>query len=171
MSVVRKSPVPPDAAAVHALEHVDYADTYTVHVDTGSTGFPEHFARLMFANPPQWIAFLSCLRDWIVSLVGLKKASDMIANLPQPGHRQTGRNHLQIFKRDDDELLFGLDDRHLDFRISIRRIGASELCVTSAVKFNNWMGRLYFLPVKPMHRIIVPAMMRRAADSLAAAHT
>ena len=87
-----------------------------------------------------------------------------MGNLPQPGQPQTDSKRVQVFKRDDDELLFGVDDRHLDFRISIQRIGASELCVTTAVKLNNWMGRLYFLPVKPMHRIVVPAMMRRAAD-------
>ena len=32
--------------------------------------------------------------------------------------------------------------------------------VSTIVRFNNWLGRLYFLPVRPIHRLIVPAMLR-----------
>jgi hypothetical protein len=58
---------------------------------------------------------------------------------------------------------------HLDFRISIQCTGidaGSQLRVITVVKFNNLLGRVYFLPVKPIHRIIVPAMMDRAARAI-----
>ncbi|MBW4457320.1 MAG: DUF2867 domain-containing protein [Nostoc indistinguendum CM1-VF10] len=36
----------------------------------------------------------------------------------------------------------------------------SWVVVSTVVKFNNWLGRAYFVPVRPVHKIIVPAMMR-----------
>jgi hypothetical protein len=35
--------------------------------------------------------------------------------------------------------------------------------VTTLVRFHNALGRVYFVPVAPAHRRIVPAMMRSAA--------
>ena len=72
MSVVRELPVPLDASAPRALDHVDYADTFNVHIDSGGAGLPERYAREMFANLPQWVALLTRLRDFIASLAGLK---------------------------------------------------------------------------------------------------
>jgi hypothetical protein len=128
----------------------------------------------MFENPPHWVSLLTDLRDRIVAIVGLKTAAGLIheALNYDTGQSPARTPPLKVLKRTDDALLFGEDDRHLDFRISIQRTDtAGELCVITAVKLNNWMGRLYFLPVKPLHQIIVPAMMRRAARSLASIET
>ena len=60
----------------------------------------------------------------------------------------------------------GLDDRHLDFRVSLRLLpvgGAAEsLQLTTTVTFHGRLGRLYFALVRPFHRRIVPAMLRSA---------
>jgi Protein of unknown function (DUF2867) len=59
--------------------------------------------------------------------------------------------------------MLGEDDQHLDFRVSVQMELEAEECwvvVSTAVKFNHWLGRAYFIPVKPVHKIIVPAMMR-----------
>ncbi|HSZ74834.1 MAG TPA: DUF2867 domain-containing protein [Rhizomicrobium sp.] len=163
MSLVRKSAVPENALATHALSPVTYADAYVVRAPEGMS--PEDYARAMFANPPGWIKFLTELRDRIVSLVGLKKAKHMIGDGVTRKRGENARSPLKVLAADNDQLLFGVDDRHLDFRVSIQRMGTpAEFCVVTAVKLHNWLGRLYFLPVKPLHRIIVPAMMRRAAS-------
>lgn len=40
------------------------------------------------------------------------------------------------------------------------------LTIGTVVKFNNRFGRLYFLPVKPMHaHVIVPMMLRHLAKT------
>ena len=164
MSLVRKSRVPDDALAMHALSPITYADAYVVRAPEGMT--PEDYARAMFANPPGWVTFLTRLRDRIVSLVGLKTAADLIGEgLARKRGDGVRFSPFKILAADDDQLLFGVDDRHLDFRLSIQRMGTpSEFCVVTAVKLHNLLGRLYFLPVKPLHKIIVPAMMRRAAS-------
>jgi hypothetical protein len=38
--------------------------------------------------------------------------------------------------------------------------GAVWAVVSTVVRFNHWFERVYFLPVRPFHRLIVPAMMR-----------
>jgi hypothetical protein len=69
-----------------------------------------------------------------------------------------------VVARDEQEILLDEDDCHLDFRLSLRLepMGPRHrLTVSTAVHFHGRAGRLYFLPVGPLHRVIVPAMMRR----------
>ncbi len=172
--VVQRSPVPKNALACQAFKRVDYADAYNIRISSSVAGLPERYARAMFENPPRWVSLLTALRDRIVSIVGLKTAKALIGKALNYGTGESSARTppLKVMARTDDAVLFGEDDRHLDFRISIQRTDTvGELCVITAVKLNNWMGHLYFLPVKPLHQIIVPAMMRRAARSLAAAET
>ena len=107
------------------------------------------------------------LRDRIVGPIGLK-TSDQSAWL-NSGHNtfQVGDRLgiFRVFDRTDDELLLGEDDRHLDFRLSVlvRNDGnASWVIVSTLVRFNNALGRAYFLLVRPFHKLIVPALLRNA---------
>jgi hypothetical protein len=71
---------------------------------------------------------------------------------------------FKVYARSDDEVLLGEDDHHLDFRVSLLRVpeqGSDWIVVSTVVRFNNWLGRLYFLPVQFFHRLIVVAMLRR----------
>ena len=36
----------------------------------------------------------------------------------------------------------------------------ATLTMTTLVKFNNWVGRAYFVPVRIGHKMVVPAMLR-----------
>lgn len=36
--------------------------------------------------------------------------------------------------------------------------------MTTVVHVHNWLGRLYMLPVAPLHKIIVKTMLKRAAS-------
>ena len=72
---------------------------------------------------------------------------------------------FRVFDRRVDELLLGEDDRHLDFRVSVlvRNDGSDDWAIVSTVvRFNSWLGRAYFLPVRQFHKLIVPAMLRNA---------
>lgn len=65
--------------------------------------------------------------------------------------------------------MLGEDDQHLDYRVSVRlerEQGKCWVVVSTVVKFNNGLGRAYFVPVRPVHKIIVPAMMRYGLGSL-----
>ncbi|HJV20387.1 MAG TPA: DUF2867 domain-containing protein, partial [Sediminibacterium sp.] len=60
----------------------------------------------------------------------------------------------------------GEDDKHLNFRVSLLINRQSDYCenkkiiISTTVKFNNWFGRLYFLLVRPFHKLIVPIMLK-----------
>ncbi|WP_176523049.1 DUF2867 domain-containing protein [Blastococcus aggregatus] len=71
-----------------------------------------------------------------------------------------------MLARRDFGVLLRLDDRHLDFRVSLRLLhsgGAAEfLQLTTTVTVHGALGRAYFALVRPFHRRIVPAMLRSA---------
>ncbi len=70
-----------------------------------------------------------------------------------------------IFGSTPDELLLGIDDSHLDLRVSVLKQGGARpsYIISTVVKVHNWLGRAYMLPVGRIHPLIVKTMMRRAA--------
>ena len=38
--------------------------------------------------------------------------------------------------------------------------GSKNLTISTTVEYNNWFGKLYFFPVRPFHKLIVPAMLK-----------
>jgi hypothetical protein len=173
-SVKRRFPVPLHALACQAFPYMDYSDAYSVLLPSTAPELTECYARAMFENPPRWVSLLTTLRDGIVSIFGLKTASALIKHglaktSPRGVQAHNARLGFSVLKRTESEILVGENDRHLDFRVSFlhSQIGCNtEICVVTTVKLNNWLGRIYFLPVKPLHTIIVPAMMRRAAKTI-----
>ena len=89
-----------------------------------------------------------------------------MVNCTSANHRSATRfQHLPVVVSiEDAELVLGIDeDTHLDVRLSFlkRRNGPrTSYVVSSWVKTHNWMGRLYMLPVAPVHRLLVKLMMR-----------
>ena len=81
---------------------------------------------------------------------------------------------FHVLARNGDEILLGEDDRHLDFRLSVlvrRQAGVAWAVVTTVVRYNGLLGRAYFLPVRPFHKRIVPAMLRNMQRALLGART
>jgi hypothetical protein len=84
----------------------------------------------------------------------------------QPMPRQPG-DRVGIFRLrslSDDEVLVEDDDKHLHVVLSVRRLPAdaqqpARIVLTTVVHLHNLLGRLYMLPVTPMHKLIAPAML------------
>ena len=82
---------------------------------------------------------------------------------------------FKVFDRTDSEIILGEDDKHLDFRVSLlidpiqennKKENKKNLTISTTVYFNNWLGKLYFLPVKPFHKFIVPIMLKGIIKSV-----
>lgn len=74
-----------------------------------------------------------------------------------------------VFDRTDREILMGGDDTHLDFRASLltrSEAGDTSVVLSTVVHFNRRLGRAYFFFVRPFHRLIIPAMLRRLSRTL-----
>jgi len=56
------------------------------------------------------------------------------------------------------------NDKHLNFKTSVLASvneTGMDLYFTTIVHFNNIWGRLYFIPVKPFHRLILISSINR----------
>lgn len=126
--------------------------------------------KLFFSSDPKWIEKLFNLRNKIVKLFGLKAPGNImnrkqqIANLKGIPNEQIGL--FKIFQINENEVILGENDKHLDFRVSLflektnNNSHEKTLTISTNVKFNNTFGKIYFIPVKPFHRFIVPTMLK-----------
>lgn len=138
--------------------------------DPGDAIEIQQVAKLFFSAGPKWLNRLFAFRNGMVKFFGLKV----------PGRREDRERQLQNFRcvpgeriglfkviqRTENEVVLGEDDKHLNFRVSLllqknkEHSNERELSISTLVKFNNSWGKLYFIPVKPFHRLIVPAMLK-----------
>jgi Protein of unknown function (DUF2867) len=166
-------PVPDSGLAPSTFQGVDYRDAYSVGLPSRVTA--RALADAMFASAPWWVAGLMVLRNALVRPLGLVASSSDLNRAAVSANGSGERIGIfPVVATAPDEVLLGLDDRHLDFRISIRvhdhdHGRQRQGIVSTLVRFHGVLGRAYFLPVRPAHRLIVPAMLRRAARHLAAA--
>ncbi len=172
---IQQVPIPCGSLVERAFATTDYADAYTVRLPVGKATDVDTVTRTLFTARPRWIDALMDLRNNLVRLIGLKTPSPR-KQTPESINLQPGNvaGPFHVFARNGDEILLGLDDRHLDFRLSVlvrRQAGVAWAVVTTVVHFNGWLGRAYFLPVRPFHQLIVPAMVRSMQRALTAART
>ncbi|HNP79162.1 MAG TPA: DUF2867 domain-containing protein, partial [Cyclobacteriaceae bacterium] len=79
---------------------------------------------------------------------------------------------FRVYDKNDFEVILGEDDKHLDFRVSLLLVpdsknpGIKKLLITTLVRFNNVWGKVYFLPVRPFHKLIVPSMLNNMISQL-----
>jgi hypothetical protein len=126
--------------------------------------------KAFFTSAPNWTAKLFELRNKIVSVFGLKtpekikNSKELLDNFNCEPDEKLGL--FTVYHRTENEVILGEDDKHLNFRISLYTEstpnieGRKNITISTTVQFNNWFGKLYFLPVKPFHKLIVPRMLR-----------
>jgi hypothetical protein len=120
---------------------------------------------LFLTSGPKWADNLMALRDKIVKIFGLKttavKNND---NLKFEPEGQLGI--FKLYSRTENELIMGEDDKHLSFRVSLlldsthNDTNKNRIILTTMVEFKNLFGKLYFLPVKPFHKLIVKRTLK-----------
>jgi len=152
-------------------KHYDYIDSYqSEFVDKNNNISPTEIGKAFFSSGPKWVEKLFVLRNKIVGLFGLKTSENITDRQKQldnfkcePGE-QLGL--FKVFTKTNNEVVLGEDDKHLNFRVSLlldqlfNETDKKTLTITTTVEFNNWFGRLYFLPVRPFHKLIVPKMLK-----------
>ena len=171
--------MPPASILNSGTGRYDYVDSFSgVFADPHHQITVTHVAKAFFSSGPTWIGSLFVLRNKIVALFGLKVPENVTNRQEQlnnfkclPGERL---GLFKVFDATDNEVILGEDDKHLNFRVSLFLARApldptlKELTITTTVEFHNWFGRLYFLPVRPFHSLIVPTMLKGMIKSLGA---
>jgi hypothetical protein len=116
------------------------------------------------------------IRDRIVGLFGLKTQEQITkSNRPLNNVSYNSGDQLGMFKffnQSDNEFVLGEDDKHLNFRVSLLlesfdgETVRKKLSITTAVKYNNTFGRIYFFPVKPIHQLLVRTTLKDIVHQL-----
>ena len=168
---ILKTTIPHNSILNTSHKEYDYANSFQGVLNDNENKFTSaDIGKAFFSSGPKWIGKLFSLRDKIVSILGLKTSGDITNREKQlenfkcePGE-QLGL--FKVFAKTENEVILGEDDKHLNFRVSLflnqqtKETKKKDLIVSTTVEFNNWFGRLYFLPVRPFHKLIVPAMLK-----------
>lgn len=161
---------PDNSVLTPELARYGYADCYSVPLTRDDVQSWELVAAF-FAAAPAWVDYLFKLRNLLVTPLGLKTGEQGLQPVAPPFHVGQQISVFRILHMDEHEIVLGEDDKHLDFRTSLRlqRDGHNTtLAVSSLVNTKNRLGVLYFALVKPFHRMIVPVvargMMRRLSE-------
>jgi hypothetical protein len=165
-----KTTIPENSLLISTHKKYDYVDSFQGFInDTENKITSVEIGKAFFSSGPKWVEQLFTLRNRIVSIFGLKTSGDItnrekqIENFKCEPGEQLGL--FKVFAKTENEVILGEDDKHLNFRVSLylnqqaNETKKKDLIVSTAVEFNNWFGRLYFLPVRPFHKLIVPTML------------
>lgn len=133
----------------------DYLDSFSKEVVTQESITTDAFFNMVFNQFPAWIDWLLKLRNTIVKPLGLDTQS---------------RFSDSVCERNANEIIWGIPDKHLDFHVSMwcgeYRDGKQELRITTVVKYNNWLGRVYFFIVRFFHCMIIYSLLNNIEQKL-----
>jgi hypothetical protein len=149
-AITRQTTIPENSIISNGFEGIDYCDAYRAVKPTSDSA--EKIAAEIF-NLPKWVNWLMNIRNSIAGVFGLKSSKET---------RERQTTFFAVIEKSENEIVMGENDKHLNFRVSVSidRIN-SVIYLTTLVHFNNFLGRVYFFPVKPFHKIIVKSILRK----------
>lgn len=129
----------------------NYRDTVSSEVDEAKKTDVEKIFESMFCDFPKPVRWLLDIRNRIMKPFGIKGG---------------GSFHDLVIEQNEEEIVLFKADRHLDFWVGISCTATTEdhqkASVTTIVRFNNTMGRVYFIGIWIFHKIMVGSLLRRA---------
>lgn len=157
--------LPTESAVSDVFTSVNLADAFAIRLPPGASNDPDVLARFIFSHQPAWVGTLMSVRDTIVASFGLKTAKHLALLANDPRANRVGI--FRVYSTDATEIVLGEDDKHLDFRLSLRCADSPEsgrhLTLSTVVHCHNLLGRAYLFIIAPFHRAVVSASLRRAA--------
>ncbi len=163
--MTRSVPIP-SSCQLHASQHdADFADAYETLVPKSALNATEIY-RAITHNTPPWIDSLMRLRHAVVKPFGLKNLgvlSAVPAGEAVPGQRM---GLFEVVSSSPHELVLQDDDKHLTVQLSVLKqthdAVNDKLTLSTVVHIHNTLGRVYMAFVGPAHKVIAPAVIRRA---------
>nr|WP_315035572.1 DUF2867 domain-containing protein [uncultured Chryseobacterium sp.] len=173
---IKKIEFPNHSILSKKKESFDYVDSFEGSLTSKTRNVKiEEIGKAFFTSGPKWGKKMFALRNKAVALLGLKTGAEF-TEIQDVNHFtcEVGERVglFKVFDKTTNEIILGEDDKHLDFRISLlygrnnNQKDENSLTISTTVKFHNWLGILYFLPVRPFHRLIVPAILKNIIGKL-----
>jgi Protein of unknown function (DUF2867) len=170
MTKVREVSIPSASSIHRALKQVHFSDAYEAQLNQPTIDAQGANAAV-FSPTPGWILFLLRLRGVFANIAGLKHPQITEVGAVEAG---AGRRPYAVGDRvglfpvqsiTAKEIILGIDDKHLNFRVSVLRSVKNSLeyvTISTVVELNNSLGRSYLFAIKPFHRLIVRSMLQNA---------
>ena len=158
--VDRYNLAPKGSIIANGFDRFQYCDSYKVEIQTNE---PIDSLLTRVFKIPDFTKLLMKIRNTVVSIFGLKTGKGRL--IKQDFYPIGGKAiYFTVVDRNDNEIVMQEDDKHLNFRVSLFMNSnniSKEVFMTTLVKYNNLWGRIYFLPVRPFHRMIVKYLMKQ----------
>jgi hypothetical protein len=159
-SSIHRIESPGDSLISSWYPSADLLDSYAIDMPTAQTGDMRQLAMRALGDSPIWFRSLLAIRDAIVRPFGVKSSRQLRESRPS-GARV---NFFPVILENENEIILGEDDRHLDFRLSLLRTRADDetsIAATTVVHVHNRLGQVYIFVVRPFHHLVVRRFMAR----------
>jgi uncharacterized protein DUF2867 len=123
----------------------------------------------VFAHHPSWMKWFIVIRGKIVRVFGLRATTlAELSNIEIKKKYALGDRiaRFTLFAQNENEIVTGGDDTHLDFRVSVQRLnegGTNKVVLTTVVRPHNLLGKAYLFFILPFHRFGVSRLLANAA--------
>ncbi|WP_404402505.1 DUF2867 domain-containing protein [Pelagibacterium halotolerans] len=160
---------PQTGALMRHYTEGDFLDCQIARVPEPSLSAADLALMTVFAMP-RWVMVLLAIRNALVKPFGLKTGTEQ-GYAPPTRDDILERRYTGAFAVDhvsSEEVTFGSDDRHMDFRISVIKTRApmGYVALATWVHPHNIWGRLYLWGVLPFHKLIVWRMLANLRDDV-----
>lgn len=144
-----------------------YWDSFEACLSRAELRMPDIYLGI-FAHLPGWMNWLLILRTKIVSVFGIKGPTSAQLNNVEIKEKYVVGEKIALFtlfSQDENEIVTGGDDKHLEFRVSVLKLnedGVSKVVLTTVVAPHNFFGKAYLFFILPFHKFGVKAIMLNA---------
>jgi hypothetical protein len=141
-----------DSHVFKTLPAYHYSDAFGIRLADVDCRTLNQLLAARGAGAPEHI--LARIRDFLVAPIDLKPIG------------KVGMAPFETIERHADEVIYGVNDRHVDVRIAYRlseEQQARTLTATTLVRIHNAFGRFYLLSILPFHFLIVRRQLKRVA--------
>jgi hypothetical protein len=121
MGIHQLPELPASSLVREELRAPHYVDVFAVSLDPARYPTMKEVLAELDRRPPWWLRGLSAMRNFAAKRLRLKRVRLRAAEHESTG-AQPPRKRLksfELYRDEENEVVFGLDDRHLDFRSSL----------------------------------------------------
>jgi hypothetical protein len=166
MTEIKQIAFPRESRLLNLYDDAQLQDAFAAPLPADTDSNPEVLARFLMANQAPWVTALMAIRDAIASLFGLKTAKYLLSADAQTSSQQI--HYFPVLESYPDEIVLGVNDRHLDFRLSLLCRNPDALnhrrtvVLCTVVHCHNCLGRIYLTIIAAFHRAVVRSGLKRA---------
>ena len=159
--------MPASCAFSRDLGKYYYWDSFEVRLSRPELSMQEIYLGI-FAHLPRLLKWLLIIRTKIVSVFGIGgPTAAQLNSIEIKKKYEVGERiaRFTLFSQNDNEIITGGDDKHLDFRVSVLKIsegGTNKVVLTTVVDVHNLFGKVYLFLILPFHRFGVRTIMSNA---------